>query len=148
MNRLLAAALLVLAGCVKTGLEQEEAICTTLRPKLEWQTFPPEAYLKKGADWVVIEATKVSYDLRIYRADDFELVYSRDALPAAGHVVEEPLQPKTVYRWTVRPRFEVRGLPRVGEWSSVAGVETHRRSLLPREQDLYATFKTPPAPSD
>jgi len=42
----------------------------------------------------------------------------------------------------------VRGLPRVGEWSSVAGVETHRRSLLPREQDLYATFKTPPAPSD
>lgn len=89
-------------------------VVDSLQPTLRWEPYSrPDA----------------TYDLRIWRGETYgsqmfgssivptELVYARNALPAPVHKVESPLEPSTLYFWTIRARFERDGQARVIDWA-------------------------------
>jgi hypothetical protein len=117
----------------------------SLRPFFRWESFPRSQDLKRDKDGLLSRIDKVTYDLKIWRAqDDYdypaELVYSRQQIPVSAHVMKESLEPSTKYFWTVRARFEIDGQTRVTEW----GVGWHGRRLPVIPNLLYYRFKTPP----
>jgi hypothetical protein len=52
--------------------------------------------------------------------DSLSVVYERNGITGASHVVETALEPETEYAWSVRARFDLNGETRVSEWSLVA----------------------------
>ncbi len=119
----------------------------TLRPTLEWGEFPEPTRREPGAPGTMGGIADVTYDLRMWRAeDDFpgELAYAREALPTPFHHIEEPLDPSTMYFWTVRARFELDGQVRVTPWA----VTQKRRGYSPGKldrvsNDFYYRLTTP-----
>jgi len=81
----------------------------SLQPTLRWEPF-------QGND--------VTYDLIIWRAigiykggiQPTELVYNRTGLSEASHTIEIPLQPDTLYLWTVRARYTSAGTTKMTGW--------------------------------
>lgn len=63
-----------------------------------------------------VDPQSLRYDLRLYDAQGNELARS-DALGETHYQVPGPLQPCTLYRWTVRSRFTLEGRDRVTDWS-------------------------------
>ena len=83
-----------------------------------------EEFLKSMSD--------VTYDLRVWRdgrnncqvwfENPFyemkrDYVYTRNGLSSPVHRIEDPLESRGLYCWTVRARFMVDGHPRITEWS-------------------------------
>ena len=86
----------------------------SLEPTFEWEPFP------RGFDIVVGhapgQAMQILYDFRIYDWSGI-VVYGRTGLEVPRHKLETRLQPCMSYRWTVRSRFHLNGLPRATEWT-------------------------------
>ena len=117
----------------------------SLRPFFRWESFPRSQDLKRDKDGLLSRIDKVTYDLKVWRAQEdcdypAELLYSRQGIPVSAHIMKEPLKPSTKYHWTVRARFEIDGQTRVTEW----GVGWHGRRLPVTPNPLYYRFKTPP----
>ncbi len=92
----------------------------TLRPDLRWSTFDLEAARREDPWYSAVE--EVRYDLRVWKAGQPGIVvYERARLESCEHRIEIDLEPGTVYRWSVRPRFARAGETRLGEWSSIVG---------------------------
>jgi hypothetical protein len=137
----------ILAGCAPTaGLRLEPVkFANTRKPTFVWETFPSEGTYLSDRPFI----TEVTYDLRVWREDSSvgfwettrepsELVYERHGLAAPGHTLDI-LLPDGSYRWSIRPRFLLRGELRVGEWSQ-EGSEI-RAPVYPARG--YARFTVP-----
>lgn len=82
----------------------------SLQPTLRWEPF-------QGSD--------VTYDLIIWSGvgmhrsgiQPTELVYNRTGLSEASHTIETPLQPDTLYLWTVRARYTSAGAAKMTGWA-------------------------------
>jgi hypothetical protein len=100
-------------GQQMTWAHLERFQLVTLDPTFSWEAFP------RGFDIVVGEAPgqarKILYDFRIY--DDHGIVYERNGLEVPRHHLETQLKACTRYRWTVRSRFLLNGVPRATEWT-------------------------------
>jgi hypothetical protein len=85
----------------------------THTPELAWELFllGGDAY----GPWTdQIDPANATYDLEIYH--ERRLVYAADNISGLGHTVLEPLDKCKTYSWSVRPRYQVNGKSRVGEW--------------------------------
>jgi hypothetical protein len=114
----------------------------TLQPVLRW---PPVSHPRgaAAADTGQGDGSRVTYDLRVWRADNgypVTLVYERTALPESSHRIEEALEPSTDYVWSVRGRFLVDGHVRVSDWSLL---QAPRLPLVPHP--FLRRFRTPPS---
>jgi len=96
----------------------------SLQPTLRWEAFPRRQDRETDSEGLLSKIGTVTYELKIWRSSDdyiplylpFDLVYSRQGLVQPSHRIEQPLQPKTKYAWSVRACFELDGQPRVTEW--------------------------------
>jgi hypothetical protein len=114
----------------------------SLQPTFRWEAFPRPENLKVDKAGRLAVARNPTYELRIWRAEDYlpaELVYARSRLTEPVHTVETPFVPDTLYLWTIRARFELNGEPRVMEWGGrLDGLKTAK--VWPPG---YYMFKTP-----
>lgn len=125
------------------------AICEVdlLQPTVRWESFPRPKDLRNDKSGLVVRIQNVIYDLKIWRAEDYyagKIAYKREGLPEPFHKIEEPLEPSTKYRWTIRARFEVDGRTRVTEWG--AALARGRSPVIPNR--FYYHFNTPPELTD
>ena len=114
----------------------------SLQPTLRWESFPRPRDLRNDEDELIARICNVIYDLKIWRAEDYysgEIAYRRKGLSEPLHKIEEPLEPSTEYRWTIRAWFEVDGRIRVTEWGAIW--QGSRSSIVPNP--FYYRFKTP-----
>ncbi len=122
----------------------------SLQPTLSWEAFPRPINLAVDKEEMRGQISNVTYDLRIWRADEespreypAEIVYARRGLRGPWHTIEQPLMTSTLYFWSIRARFELDGQPRVTQWGvtkrSYPGVPPFRHVPHP---DHYR-FETP-----
>ncbi|HUM16825.1 MAG TPA: hypothetical protein VL086_14115 [Candidatus Nitrosotalea sp.] len=116
-----------------------------LQPTLRWETFP------RPVDAPAV--SNISYELRIWRAEKNqdapgqglvlpgELVYARAGLVEPVHRVETPLEPDTLYLWSIRARFELEGRVRVTDWGALMFPRPFPTWLIPARG--YYPIKTP-----
>jgi hypothetical protein len=93
----------------------------TLRPTLYWQRFPLEKDLRSSRAEVA-RVRDVTYEFLVARLDHGvpgEIVYRRKGLTDSKHTLETPLDPTSMYAWTVRARFFLDGRERVTEWAAM-----------------------------
>lgn len=83
-----------------------------LQPSFRWEALPRDFDLVLGDG--PGQAQLVRYDFRLFDASG--VAYERLELPDTFHSLEVPLAPCSDYRWTVRARFMMDGLPRTTEW--------------------------------
>jgi hypothetical protein len=84
-------------------------------PELGWELFLLGG--DKYDPWTgTIDTDNVTYELEIY--DDGRLVYAADKIAGLKHQVLEPLPACKTLSWSVRPRYQIDGKTRVGEWMS------------------------------
>ncbi len=94
----------------------------SLQPTLRWEAFPRQQDREADNEGPLSRIGTVTYELKIWRSSDgykptpSDLVYSRQGLVQPSHRIDQPLQPKTKYHWSVRACFELDGQPRVTEW--------------------------------
>jgi hypothetical protein len=77
----------------------------SLQPTLKWEAFP---------------GTNVTYELKIWRSGRLgpeAVVYSRANIEQNSHKLEVPLEPSTLYYWSVRAHFSENGRDRITDWS-------------------------------
>jgi hypothetical protein len=94
----------------------------TLQPTLSWDEFPSRSGKRQDAA-VRSSVSSVTYEIRLWK-DKGEFyqhpgsapAYERKGLMQTSHLIEEPLEPSTVYAWTVRARFVVDGQTRLSSW--------------------------------
>jgi hypothetical protein len=97
--------------------DERRFVSKTWNPALAWSfelgdTESPGAAPSRVAD------AEVLYDVEIY--DNHRLVYSKRRLAETTHVVAAELEPCTVYRWSVRPSFQMGDEIAYGEWMRLA----------------------------
>jgi hypothetical protein len=114
----------------------------TLRPTLRWEAFPRAADLAALHARNLGEISSVTYEFRVWvsKGGQFDPpVYERNGLTQAEHTLEEPLRGSTEYRWSVRARFLLDGIPRVTQWA------VHRLpdGTGPPQSLVYFRFRTP-----
>lgn len=131
----------------------------SLQPTLSWEAFPRPIDLEIDKEGMRRRVSNVTYDLRIWRADEespreypAEIVYERRGLREPWHTIEQPLQPSSMYFWSIRARFELDGQPRVTQWGvtrasdfSDFGALRPRWATVPHP-DHYR-FETPSSPT-
>lgn len=129
----------------------------SLQPTLSWEAFPRPIDLAGDKYGIRGRISNVTYDLRIWQADEespreypAEIAYARRGLREPWHTVEQPLMPSTMYFWSVRARFELDGQPRVTQWgvtypSVPQFIHVPHQRLVPHP-DLYR-FETPSSPT-
>jgi hypothetical protein len=93
----------------------------SLRPVLRWETFPRLKDREADREEVVGQITEVTYDLRVWETSEpsvgeLKLIYTRTGLTTPFYQSDVPLRPSTLYLWTIRARFLLRGQPRITEW--------------------------------
>ena len=126
----------------------------TLSPTLRWQAFP-NSYGPAGDPYGRLgRVTNVTYDLRIWSRRDVtfrntlvglesELAFQNiDGLSETSFVLPEPLEPDTLYFWTVRANFEIDGKPETGGWMPKQVCADKFRWDIPNTSCL-ANFWTP-----
>ena len=132
----------------------------TLVPVIRWDTTPRRrASQDLPAATLPVDAQSLRYDLRLYDAEGNERARA-DALSIAHYQVPEPLEPCTLYRWTVRSSFTLAGRDRVTDWSGgYNGLEPWNVNyplprifgdrdspkLMPDRKLFYFRFRTPDA---
>jgi hypothetical protein len=133
----------------------------SLQPELVWGPFPGvhmPCLLCKKEPFIIIdmdEVTDVTYHLRIWHAPKFapgEVVYDRRDLVETSHRLEQPLEPDSIYFWSVRARFRFDGNPQLTEWSlsNLPFYDTETAYMLARRIGTipprnYYRFRTPPS---
>jgi hypothetical protein len=112
-----------LAACGLAPLTPEDRTMRS-QPALAWQEFPRPADIAAApADMARIR--NVRYDLVVGTGDtgeSLEVVYRRDNLPAATHLLDLQL-PRSPYFWSARAHFELDGRQRVTEWSAACPLD-------------------------
>ena len=114
----------------------------SLQPTLCWEGFPPDRERPLDPTFLA-DVRDVVYDLRLGRDDGTaapRVEYSRDGVSETCYRLEEPLEPRSRYLWTVRARFTVRGEPRMTEWGVTD--EALRWRVSPLSPHSYR-FQTP-----
>ncbi len=103
-----------------TGLERYPL--SELQPSFRWEAWPRGFDIIPGNE--PGQAQQVRYDLRIRDVvgafPEFEekgIIYERRGIVEAEHRLEQPLEACHTYRWTVRARFMLNGVPRATEWT-------------------------------
>lgn len=84
----------------------------SLQPTFRWEPIPREFGLPLGNG--PGEAHDIRYEFRILGGSGD--AYRRAGLTEPTHMVEEPLAQCSQFRWTVRARFTLDGVPRATEW--------------------------------
>ena len=77
----------------------------SLQPTLKWEAFP---------------GTNVTYELKMWRSGRLgpeAVVYSQANIEQNSHKLEVPLEPSTLYYWSVRAHFSENGRDRITDWS-------------------------------
>lgn len=120
----------------------------SLQATFRWELFPRKQDLEADKERVLGQLTTVTYDLQIWLAEDTlpsTRVYAKQGLTKASHRIEQPLAPATMYFWTIRARFQVKGHPRVTEWGMYEWGQAEWRKLAEDifPHPLYYRFKTP-----
>jgi hypothetical protein len=101
-------------------------------PELAWDflLLGDDSHLQEEPQ---ITPDMISWDLAIRIGEVTQ--YERKALNAQQHVVEEPLDQCTRYNWSVRPRYSINDVERVGEWMTVS--RTDRGDVIAITQDFH-----------
>lgn len=97
-----------------------ESSVESVTPMLEWEPAG-EFGSAADADAASVRTGKIAYDLRIWNSADgapVDLVYERQGLPEPQHRVETALEPGSIYLWSVRTRYVVKGRTSVTRWSA------------------------------
>lgn len=123
----------------------------SLQPTLSWEAFPRPIDLAVDKEGVQGRVSNVTYDLRIWRADEespreypAEIVYERRGLREPWHTIEQPLKPSFMYFWSIRARFELDGQPRVTQWGVTEHPQCSQLGRLPIVPNpLHYRFRTP-----
>lgn len=119
------------------------ALAASTRPTLRWEAFP-RAGDRAAAPAAMARVRDVRYDVVVARerhgAPD-AIVFERHGVAAAELRVEPPLAPATRYFWSVRPRFELDGRERIGEWSRLGDAPD---TALAAPTRASFRFRTPP----
>ena len=119
-------------------------------PELAW-SFELRDTETPSAATTKVAGAEVLYDVEIY--DNHRLVYSRRRLADTTHVITAELEPCTVYRWSVRPSFQMDNEIAHGEWMRLApeSAETgngrstlvgRNASIAPAYTQDFVQFKT------
>jgi len=85
----------------------------TLNPTLAWSLdlLGGDSYGEWAAN---IDTSTITWDLEVYSA--FRPVYTAKQFRGQEHMVGTPLDACEVYRWSVRPTYQVDGVRKNGEW--------------------------------
>ena len=101
------------------GPRPPAATAQSRTPLLAWEPLP-RMYLRSApASWEAVSDRR--YDLRLWNVIDDapgDIVYERQGLTGTRHQVEVPLEPASMYFWSVRLRGTVDGRPRAAPWSA------------------------------
>jgi len=95
-------------------------IVDSLEPTLAWEAFPREADRQANKTINLADIHHVRYDLRVWQvSDDLPpgLVYEKRDLIETSHTIQQALQAKSRYFWSVRARFELHGRVHSIRWS-------------------------------
>lgn len=140
----------------------------TLRPTLGWESFPrPDDFFDAATGRP--DPRGVKYDLRIFRSRKFyhpdspspflapaDTVYiERRGLAAPQFQPPAPLEPCTLYFWTIRARYVTEGRTRATEWSGAynrgfyrtkpwLGRRSSSQPLALPNEFYFFPFETPP----
>lgn len=128
--------------CPASGLHF--ASVDSRRPTLRWSAFPRAVDRDLLAHDVLQRISKVSYELKIWRAEDCERghpVYERSGLALPAHTLEQPLEPGSRYFWSVRARFLMDGKPNTTPWSFFDATSCFANDVTDWQ---YWRFVTPP----
>lgn len=102
---------------------------------VKWEPFRPRKDQAPDAPSAVSKPTDLTYELKIWRVkqgypvrwrqgtqnvNPGELFYARQELRDTVHRVEQPLEPSTMYFWSVRAHFSMEGQPGTTEWAEQA----------------------------
>lgn len=102
-----------------TGPRPPAATAQSRAPLLAWEPLPRMHWQSAPAVWEAVGDRR--YDLRIWKVIDDapgDIVYERLGLTGTRHQVEAPLEPATMYFWSVRLRGTVDGRPQAAPWSA------------------------------
>ena len=85
----------------------------TPTPTFTWELIllGDDAYGEWADD---IDADSATYELEVYR--DGSLVYAADNISTTHHEAQRELEGCRTYSWSVRPRYQIDGKTRTGEW--------------------------------
>ncbi len=102
-----------LSGSRTTYGALERYPLSELQPSFRWEAWPRGFDIVPGNE--PGQAQQVRYDLRI--RGEGGIIYERRGIVEAEHRLEQPLEACHTYRWTVRARFMLNGVPRATEWT-------------------------------
>ena len=98
--------------------ERIGAVSYELRLWKVGKEFSGELEKPEAPGWIGIgEDYKYSWGHECRDTDPGELVYTKQGLLNPEHNLETPLQPNSLYFWTVRAHFTLNGKRRATEWS-------------------------------
>jgi len=88
-------------------------------PTLEWEPFPRVIDQQIRYASLLNTVSNIRYDLRIWKVVSYsppKQVYERRGLTVPTHTLDQPLESKSRYFWSVRARFDVNGKTRATRW--------------------------------
>lgn len=88
-------------------------------PTLEWEPFPRVIDQQIRYASLLNTVSNIRYDLRIWKVVSYsppKQVYERRGLTVPAHTLDQPLESKSRYFWSVRARFDVKGKTRATRW--------------------------------
>ena len=109
----------------------------SLQPMLRWEPFPREEDSETRLKIDPAQIHEVKYEVKISTPG---WSYSREDLEQPYHRVEESLQPKTKYFWTIRACFKLDEEPRCTEWGALSAWE---RGMFHHPNFWSYRFQTP-----
>ena len=115
----------------ETGPRPPAATAQSRTPLLAWEPLPRTSWRSAPMYWEAVSDRR--YDLRIWNVIDDapgDIVYERQGLPGTRHQVEVPLEPASMYFWSVRLRGTVDGRPRAAPWSAWKLPRVHTQPFL------------------
>ena len=117
-------------------------------PVFRWEPFPRPQDREADRAGVLNRISDVTYDLRIWEAEEREkkylpavLFYSREGLRKPWHKLERSLKLCTKYIWNIRARFKLDGQTRITDWG-VIGRSAWQRRLASVSNPSFYRFKS------
>lgn len=109
-------------------VERSAVKVDSLQPEFRWESFPRPRDHEQDKEGILKRIDGVTYELRVWKLTSVrkvalhdirvEPIYSRQGIKTPSHRIDKPLEPSTIYFWTVRARFEIDGHPRVTQWGA------------------------------
>ena len=125
MIRLLAVMGIALSGCAAPRV-------ASLKPVLTWPEFPSKQQVEADPR---LKGIRVAYEVMLVRMPHGRGVIEKRGITVNRLPLEAALEPDVEYSLNVRPRFELGGSPRLGEWTQQKFRTPAPQRLVPGRSD-------------